>query len=150
MAVKRHFGMVAWTDWPDEAIRLHENKACEAYRTKLASDVRLFVYTQYLFFQQWEELRRYAHKRGVGIIGDMPIYVAMDSADVWAEPANFQLDELNVPTFVAGVPPDNFSATGQLWGNPLYDYEAMEADGFDWWRRRADYEIGRASCRERV
>lgn len=137
MAVKRHFGMVAWTDWPDEAIRLHDRKACETYRIKLASDVRLFVYTQYLFFQQWEELRRYAHKRGVGIIGDLPIYVAMDSADVWAEPANFQLDELNVPTFVAGVPPDNFSATGQLWGNPLYDYEAMEADGFGWWRRRA-------------
>lgn len=137
MALKRHFGMQAWATWPDEAVRLHKREACAAYRALLADDIQLFVFVQYAFFKQWEQLRHYAHAHGVGIIGDMPIYVAMDSADVWANPGYFQLDERNVPSFVAGVPPDSFSPSGQLWGNPLYNYEAMEADGFLWWRKRA-------------
>lgn len=136
MAVKRHFGMAAWTQWPDEGIRMHRPEAVAAYAHQLEADVRLFTYVQFLFFRQWEALRAYAHDRGIGIIGDLPIYMALDSADVWADPKSFQLDEQNRPTEVAGCPPDAFTADGQLWGNPLYDYEAMEKDGFAWWKRR--------------
>ena len=136
MAVKRHFGMRSWTEWPDEDIRLRRPGAVSRYREELADDIRLFTYIQYLFFRQWEDLRSYAHEKGIGIIGDLPIYVAMDSADVWADPRAFQLDERNVPAEVAGVPPDYFTADGQLWGNPLYDWDAMKADGYTWWIRR--------------
>ena len=138
MAIKRHFGMKAWTEWPDEEIRLHRPEAVERYREELAEDVRLFTYIQYLFFKQWNALRGYAHEKGVGIIGDLPIYVAMDSVDVWAEPGCFQLDDRNVPVEVSGVPPDYFSADGQLWGNPLYDWDAMKKDGYAWWIRRVE------------
>ena len=136
MAIKRHFGMAAWYEWPDEEIRLHQRDAIERYAHELDDDVRLFTYVQYLFFAQWAQLRAYAHERGVGIFGDMPIYVALDSADVWAHPTNYQLDERNNPVEVAGVPPDYFSSDGQLWGNPLYDYPAMRKDGYTWWQRR--------------
>ena len=138
MALKHRFGMKAWTEWPDEDIRLRRPGAVERYRNELAEDVRLFTYIQYQFFRQWEALRAYAHGRGVGIIGDLPIYVAMDSADVWADPGSFQLDERNIPREVAGVPPDYFSAGGQLWGNPLYDWDAMKRDGYQWWIRRIE------------
>ena len=93
---------------------------------------------QFLFFRQWEALRSYAHGKGVEFIGDVPIYVALDSADVWSEPKFFQLGEDNLPVEVAGVPPDAFTEDGQLWGNPLYDYDAMKADGFGWWIRRVE------------
>ena len=136
MAVKRHFDMVSWTEWPDDDIRLRRASSIERYRELLADDVRLFTYMQFLFFKQWNELRDYAHECGVRILGDLPIYVALDSADVWASPQWFQLDKDNVPTGVAGVPPDYFSADGQLWGNPLYDYQAMARDGYGWWIKR--------------
>ena len=138
MALKRHFGMKAWTEWADEDIRLRKEDALVKYRRELAEDMELFIYIHYLFFRQWNALRSYAKEKGIGIIGDMPIYVAMDSADVWAEPKFFQLDEKNVPYEVSGVPPDAFSADGQLWGNPLYDWDAMKADGYGWWIRRID------------
>jgi len=138
MALKRRFGMRAWTEWEDEDIRLRRPEALERYRAELQEDIRLFAYAQYQFFRQWEALRKYAREKGVGIIGDLPIYVPVDSADVWANPAFFQLDEKNLPIEVAGVPPDYFCADGQLWGNPLYDWEAMEADGYGWWIRRID------------
>lgn len=141
MSLKRHFSMKSWTEWDDDGIRLHKSDAVKKYSELLKDDVDFFVYIQYLFFEQWKKLREYAHKNGVGIIGDMPIYVAMDSADVWSSPENFQLDEKNVPIEVAGVPPDYFSEDGQLWGNPLYDWEHMEKDGYGWWIRR----IGGAS-----
>ena len=136
MALKRHFGMRAWTEWEDDDIRLRRNGAVEKYRALLREDIEFFTYLQYLFFGQWNALRAYAHENGIGIIGDIPIYVAMDSADVWAAPGWFQLDENNVPTEVAGVPPDAFTADGQLWGNPLYRWDAMSRDGFGWWIRR--------------
>lgn len=136
MAIKRHFGMAAWYDWPDEEARLHRQVALERYGRELDRDIRLFTYVQYLFYRQWMELRRYANDRGIGIFGDMPIYVALDSADVWAHPENYQLDERNNPCEVAGVPPDYFSSEGQLWGNPLYDYSAMAQDGYSWWCKR--------------
>lgn len=138
MALKRHFGMKAWTEWADEDIRLRKEDALTKYRQELADDMELFIYIQYLFFQQWNALRSYAKEKGIGIIGDMPIYVAMDSADVWSEPKFFQLDEKNIPYEVSGVPPDAFSAEGQLWGNPLYDWDTMKADGYGWWIRRVD------------
>ena len=137
MAVKRHFGMKAWTEW-DEDIRLRWPEAVAKYTAELDEDIRLFVYIQFKFYEQWEKLRAYAHSKHIGIIGDMPIYVAMDSADVWADPKSFQLDEKNVPVEVAGVPPDYFSADGQLWGNPLYDWDAMKEDGYSWWIRRIE------------
>ena len=137
MALKRHFGMKPWTAWDDEDIRCRtSSEVIERYRAELREDVDLFTYIQFLFFRQWATLKAYIHSLGIRIIGDLPIYVAMDSADVWAEPEMFRLDAHGVPTEVAGVPPDYFSEDGQLWGNPLYDYEAMEKDGFGWWIRR--------------
>mgnify|MGYP003050989436 CR=1 FL=1 len=137
MALKRRFGGRPWQSWPED-IRLRRPEAVERYRRLLAADVELFTYLQFLFFRQWDDLRAYAAGQGVRIIGDLPIYVAMDSADVWAAPSSFQLDENLVPKEVAGVPPDYFSADGQLWGNPLYNWDAMKADGFGWWIRRVD------------
>ncbi len=136
MALKKRFGMKAWTEWKDEDIRLRRNGAVEAYTALLQNEIDFHVYLQYLFFRQWNALRAYAHENGIGIIGDIPIYVAMDSADVWANPGCFQLDEKNVPPEVAGVPPDAFTADGQLWGNPLYRWDEMEKDGYGWWIRR--------------
>ena len=138
MAVKSHFGMKSWLEWPDEAIRVREPEAVARYERELAEDTAFYTYLQYLFFKQWGELRDYIHSLGLRVIGDLPIYVAMDSADVWAEPEFFQLGEGNVPTEVSGVPPDYFSADGQLWGNPLYDYDKMRQDGFGWWIRRVE------------
>ena len=138
MALKRHFGMKPWQEWPDEAVRLHDPAALARYRELLREDVELFTYIQFLFFRQWTALKSYINSLGIGIIGDLPIYVAMDSADVWAERSMFRLDSRGVPTEVAGVPPDYFSKDGQLWGNPLYDYDAMKRDGFGWWIRRID------------
>ncbi len=136
MACKRHFGMKAWTEWEDADIRLRKNTAVEKYRTLLREDVELFTYLQYLFFKQWSELKAYIHSLGIRIIGDLPIYVPMDCADVWAEPEIFLLDENNVPTEVSGVPPDYFNADGQLLGTPLYRWDVMEKSGFSWWIRR--------------
>ncbi len=138
MAVKDHFGSVSWTQWPDEDIRLAQPWAVDAYAEKLAGDVDFYVFLQYLFFSQWGALRAYAHEKGIQFIGDLPIYVALDSADVWDSPQYFQLDENRVPTEVAGVPPDAFTADGQLWGNPLYNWDALAAEGYHWWLRRID------------
>ncbi len=136
MALKRHFDMRSWLDWPNKQVRLRDPQALAHYREELKEDIRLFTYIQYLFFTQWKSLRDYAHQKGIGIIGDIPIYVALDSVDVWASPESFLLDENGFPRQVAGVPPDYFTAEGQLWGNPLYDYEAMEKDGYRWWIHR--------------
>lgn len=138
MAVKASFGMVSWMEWPDEAIRTHRPEAVREYGEKLRGDVDFYVFLQYLFYEQWQKLHAYAHENGVQFIGDIPIYVALDSADVWSDPQFFQLDGNNVPTEVAGVPPDAFTEDGQLWGNPLYDWDAMAADGYGWWIRRID------------
>lgn len=135
MALKRRFGMKSWLDWPEEA-RSYKRGGMEPWWETLREDVELFTYIQYLFFKQWSALKAYVNGLGVRIIGDLPIYVAMDSADVWAEPELFRLDGRGFPTEVAGVPPDYFCEDGQLWGNPLYDYAAMERDGFGWWIRR--------------
>lgn len=136
MALKRHFNMSAWLDWPDEDIRLRKPEAIAKYTKELKEDIDFFIYIQYLFFKQWNSLRAYAHEKEIGIIGDMPIYVALDSVDVWASPESFELSSDGFPSLVAGVPPDYFTAEGQLWGNPLYNYEEMEKNGFSWWKDR--------------
>ncbi len=140
MALKEHFGGKPWLEW-DEAIRMREERALEQYREQLKDAVRRHSFIQFVFDGQWKRLRAYAHDKGIGIIGDIPIYVPMDSADVWANPENFQLDEERRPSAVAGVPPDAFTEDGQLWGHPLYDWARMEKDGYDWWLRR----IGKAA-----
>lgn len=138
MALKRHFGMKSWIEWPDEDARMRKSDVIEKYRCELDADIRLFTWAQYKFFEQWDALREYVHSLGIEIIGDIPIYVALDSADVWSDPKSFLLDERNVPTVVAGVPPDYFCADGQLWGNPIYDWEHMKSDGYGWWIRRIE------------
>ncbi|MDO5111678.1 MAG: 4-alpha-glucanotransferase [Clostridia bacterium] len=135
MACKSYFGGKAWTAWPED-IRLRYHNAMAYYRDILREDVEFHIFLQKEFYDQWFALRDYAAKRGVRIIGDLPIYVPMDSTDVWAAPELFQLDEKGVPKGVAGVPPDYFNADGQLWGNPLYDWDRMRQDGYAWWMRR--------------
>ncbi len=104
--------------------------------SRLRRIVGSFIYLQYLFYQQWERLRSYVHEQGIEIIGDLPIYVPYDSCDVWSNPSLFQLDETGTPTGVAGCPPDYFAQDGQLWGNPLYDWDRMRQDGYAWWKER--------------
>lgn len=135
MALKVHFGQKAWTEWDDE-IRFREPEAMKKYSSLLADEIDFWKFLQYKFQKQWKKLRKYANKNGVKIIGDIPIYVAMDSADVWAHDRIFELDERKEPIHVAGVPPDCFSETGQRWGNPLYRWDVMEQDDFNWWRER--------------
>ena len=135
MAVKRSRGMVSWEQWPEE-IRLRRPGAVATYATVLAEDMNFFIFLQFLFFRQWDALRSYVHDKGIEIIGDLPIYVPYDSCDVWANPSLFQLDVQGVPTGVAGCPPDYFAKDGQLWGNPLYDWQKMSADGYRWWKKR--------------
>ena len=138
MAAKDHFGGKPWTEWPDDDLRMHRPEAVRRWAETLTEDVEFYSFIQLLFFRQWDVLRAYAHDHGVGIIGDIPIYVAMDSADTWSSPESFQLDDQNVPTAVSGVPPDYFSEDGQLWGTPLYRWDAMRADGYGWWIRRVE------------
>ena len=133
MAVKKSFGMRAWTEWEDEGIRLRDPDSVRAYRRNLDEDVRFYEFLQYLFYKQWEKFRGYVNSLGIKLFGDIPIYVAMDSADTWANPEVFWLDEERHPVRVAGCPPDYFSATGQLWGNPLYDWEYLKSTGYKWW-----------------
>jgi 4-alpha-glucanotransferase len=135
MALKDAHGGAGWHEWPDAILR-REPGALAAARDRLAGAVGLHQFRQFLFFRQWRAVRDYAHERGIRIIGDIPIFVAGDSADVWANPTLFQLDADRRPKVVAGVPPDYFSATGQLWGNPHYDWAALEKTGFGWWLDR--------------
>ena len=136
MALKAHFGGVEWPAWPDAEIRMRRPGAMARYRALLDEEIGFHAFVQGRFFAQWETLRAHVRARDIQLIGDLPIYVPLDSADVWAAPALFQLDGAQRPTAVAGVPPDSFSADGQLWGNPLYDWDAMKADGYTWWIRR--------------
>ncbi len=135
MALKAAHNGAPWTDWP-APLRQRQPEALAQARRQLASSVARYRFAQFLFFHQWQALIRHAHGRGVHIIGDMPIFVAHDSADVWAHPHLFYLDENGQPTVVAGVPPDYFSPTGQRWGNPLYRWEAHKKEGYAWWLAR--------------
>lgn len=135
MAIKNSQGGRAFTQW-DAPLRDREPEALSRCRKELKKEIRFYRFLQFQFFEQWDKLKTYANEKGIKIIGDIPLYVALDSADVWAERRQFQLDGEGKPVEVAGCPPDAFSDDGQKWGNPLYNYEEMEKDGFDWWRRR--------------
>ena len=135
MALKGHFGGKPWYQWEKE-LKFRKEEAMETARQELKEEMRFFCFVQFLFFRQWHALRAYAHEKGIRIIGDVPIYVPYDSVEVWKDTQLFQLDEDLNPVAVAGCPPDSFSADGQLWGNPLYRWEKMREDGFQWWIRR--------------
>ena len=138
MTVKNIFGGKSWSEWADD-IRLRWPPAMEYYYREYEKDIQFYEFLQYMFTHQWFSLKDYANKKGIKIVGDIPIYVAFDSADTWADPKLFQLDEKGMPTGVAGCPPDSFSATGQLWGNPLYRWDYHRNTGYDWWVRRMAY-----------
>lgn len=138
MAVKNSFDGVSWSEW-DEDIKLRRPAALKRYREKYAEEVEFYRFQQYLFAKQWFALKEYANAKKIEIIGDIPIYVAFDSADTWANPELFQLDETLTPVAVAGCPPDAFSATGQLWGNPLYRWDYHKKTGYAWWLKRIAY-----------
>lgn len=135
MAVKAHHHFVYWQYW-DEDIRLRRPEAVAKYRDLLCREIEFYKFVQYLFFKQWHSLKTYANENGIKIIGDMPIYVAADSAEVWAKSEMFCFDDEKRPTRVAGCPPDYFSPKGQLWGNPLYDWQRAETEDFAWWKER--------------
>lgn len=135
MAIKAHFHNGPWTDWP-EPLRQREPTALAECRITCADAIAFHRFLQYEFYRQWKRFHAYTQQKGVKLIGDLPIYVPLDSADFWCQPDAFQIDPDGRPTYVAGCPPDSFSTEGQYWGNPIYDWDAMERDGFSWWMRR--------------
>jgi 4-alpha-glucanotransferase len=142
MACKQMYKGIAWMHW-DQGIRRRDPVALNQWREKLGNETNLHKFAQFEFFLQWKKLKTHCNNLGISIMGDLPIYVAHDSADVWAHPELFRLDENSKPTAVAGVPPDYFSATGQLWGNPLYRWDVLAASGYKWWidRFRASFKM---------
>lgn len=137
MACKEHFENVEWLKW-DKDIRFRQPEALQRYCKTFSQEIEFYQFLQYKFYEQWSSLKKYANEHGVEIIGDMPIYVALDSVDVWANPGLFELDEERKPVCVAGCPPDAFSDDGQKWGNPLYNWKIMEKEEFAWWKRRME------------
>ena len=135
MAIKDALGGISWSEWPAE-LKDREEAALNQKREELAGEVAFYKFQQFMFLKQWKALKAYANEQGIRIIGDIPIYVAFDSADTWANPVLFQFDEDNQPKAVAGCPPDAFSATGQLWGNPLYKWDYHKSTGYAWWLLR--------------
>ncbi|MBV7273602.1 4-alpha-glucanotransferase [Clostridium sp. PL3] len=135
MAIKLEFHLKSWQEW-DEDIKLRNKKALNYYKKELKEEIEYWVFLQYVFFYQWKKLKKYANHNGIKIIGDIPIYVAEDSADTWANSEVFMLDEEKKPAIVSGCPPDAFSDTGQLWGNPVYNWSYLEKTGYKWWIER--------------
>jgi 4-alpha-glucanotransferase len=140
VAIKRSLGGRVWSDWPAE-LRDREGSCLELAAEEFRDEIRLEKFAQGVLMRQWSRLRGYCRGKGIRLIGDIPIYVNYDSVDVWANPECFKLDAARRPAFVAGVPPDYFSKTGQLWGNPVYDWERMKARGYDWWLRRMSHNL---------
>lgn len=137
-ALKKHFDGKSWLEWSDESARMRTPSAIAKYSDLLSDEIDYVVFCQYVFDKQWSGFRSKLVRNGIKLIGDIPIYVAYDSADVWAHPELFELTKDRRPSFVAGVPPDYFSSDGQLWGNPLYDWNAMKKTGYDWWLKRVN------------
>jgi len=135
MACKDNHGGAVWSSW-EKGLVQRDKKVLDEWKAKLSEEIKYHKFVQFTFFRQWKALREYANEKGIKIIGDMPIFIAYDSSDLWANKEYFTVDEEGNLTFVAGVPPDYFSATGQLWGNPLYKWDEMEKDDFLWWRKR--------------
>lgn len=139
-AIKSARGQTAWFEW-DAPVKLRDEKALKEARENLRAQIEEQKFRQWIFFRQWTELKDFCNWKRIKIVGDAPIFVALDSADVWRSPHEFKLNPDGSPTVVAGVPPDYFSRTGQLWGNPIYDWDAMRANGFEWWIARARHAI---------
>ncbi len=139
-ALNRHTSVYDWSQWPT-AIRDRTEEGLQEYRSRLKEEVEREKFRQWLFFKQWFELKQYCGERGIQFIGDLPIYLNYHSADVWSHPQVFKLDKNHKPFVIAGVPPDYFSETGQLWGNPVYNWEALKETGYDWWLRRVGHNI---------
>ncbi len=137
MTLKDYHNGVSFLEW-EECYKIRDEKAVSKFKNDHLNDVNFWKFTQYIFFKQWNNLRVYANKLGIKIIGDMPIYTALDSSDVWSNPKQFQLGKDLKPKLVAGCPADDFAPLGQLWGNPLYDYKAMKEDNYSWWVRRVE------------
>ena len=135
VSIKKRMGGTSWGEWPRE-LRSRVSDRTEVIRKESRVDIEREKFRQYLFFRQWGALKKYCNQRGIQILGDIPIYVSYDSADAWANAAIFKLDEEQRPTAVAGVPPDYFSSTGQLWGNPVYNWDALRETGYAWWVER--------------
>lgn len=133
MAIKEYYDMKSWIDWPDEKIRKRDVETLKKYKDKLKTRIEFYEYIQFLFFKQFNKLKEYMNLKGIKLIGDIPIYIALDSCDCWLNPECFELNNDCIPTVVAGVPPDYFTADGQLWGNPLYRYDYMKTNGYKWW-----------------
>lgn len=133
MAIKEHYGNVALQEWPNTALIQRQKEALEAYRMELQEEISYQKVVQYFFFNQWAKLKAYANDQGIAIIGDMPIYVSADSVEVWTMPDLFKLDDQRCPLFLAGCPADEFSPDGQLWGNPIYDWDRHAETGYAWW-----------------
>lgn len=140
MAIKNQQEGVGWNEWPQE-LRDRHPAALQKCREELADEITFYRFQQYLFYQQWYQIKKYANENGIQIIGDIPIYVAFDSADTWSNPLMFQFDERNEPIAVAGCPPDGFSPDGQLWGNPLYSWEYHRSTGYSWWIQRMEHSF---------
>ncbi len=134
MALKNANSDASWQTW-EKPLRFRETEAINKAKTQYAKDIQFYKFVQFKFAKQWKDLKKYANSKGISIIGDIPIYVALDSADVWSNPKQFLLNEDLEPTLVAGVPPDAFSEEGQLWGNPIYNWKLMEKDDFSWWKK---------------
>lgn len=145
MALKNANDDMAWENW-DEPLRFREPKAIKKAKTEHASTIKFYCFVQYMFALEWKALKRYANEKGIKIIGDIPIYVAYDSVDVWSQPSQFQLDKDLKPTAVAGCPPDAFSEDGQLWGNPLYNWTLMKEENYSWWKKRIKYVLSLYDC----
>lgn len=137
LTLKKQNNLVSWNEWPVEQQNWIKDHKYDL--TPLNEDIEYEMFVQYEFYKQWMELKKYANKNGIKVMGDIPIYVGIDSLDVWSGQENFLLGADGKPTFIAGVPPDYFSATGQRWGNPIYDWDYMEKDGFKFWLNRLDY-----------
>lgn len=140
-AVKKSQNQASWQNW-NIRLKLRDEKALAQAREDLREEIQSQKFQQWLFFRQWNELKNYCHSKAIKIVGDLPIFVALDSADVWCNPSQFKLNEDGSPKVIAGVPPDYFSATGQLWGNPIYNWEQMRRDGFQWWINRVKAALG--------
>ena len=140
MSLKSHFNGIGWQSW-NSLFKTRNRSALASFKKEYASEICFWQFVQFMFFKQWKNVKEYANSKGIKIIGDIPIYVAMDSCDVWANPKYFQLDENLNPLRVAGCPPDDFSADGQLWGNPVYNYKTLKEDNYSWWIKRMKHSL---------
>lgn len=140
MSLKRYFKKFDWSRWPED-LRDRKEDALKRWSSKLNEEISKETFFQYIFFKQWKALKSYCSGKNIRIIGDVPMYVNYDSSDVWTNPEIFSLNENKMPAFIAGVPPDYFSSTGQLWGHPVYNWDVLKKNSYSWWIKRIEHNI---------